>query len=467
MDTSKKTQKIIKLFFSKESLFFLIALFIFIALKYGSAQIRISDTNIYFYTARALFEGRLLYKDVFFTNLPLFPYVSLLYGIFTNWNLHAFYATPILEICVTAFFIFLCAQKVSKNPYHIAATVILYLFSFTIMATSDHQTGVFSASLFAVIGYYFALQKKPILSGVFFGLSVLTKAYFIPIPLAFILALFFENKKELYKTLFGFLTTTTVIFAFFFLLSGGAIISDIFLYSLIREQGLSKFGIFRFFIFKEIILSILFFINFSRIGKKDFFGFFSFVSVLFLLFYRDIYFLYLNFLIPFLALSSIYWLEKFSHKKDLQIAFFAGLLILSTLSINSYLTSYKDLQTIPQIKDITQTIKNLHPSSLYGINSITPALSYLTGIPLFDGIIDTNENRFRSKNLDASILTKKAITNGALLVTKSAIYPQYQINEIFMSEIFNTPQLKNCELILSEPVRFEGTENALSLVFCK
>jgi len=467
MDTSKKTQKILNLLFSKESFIFILTILLFILIKYGSPQIRISDTNIYFYTARSLFDGNILYKDIFFTNLPLFPYVSLIYGVITNWNLQAFYATPIFEISIVSFFIFIISQKMSKHLTYSIIAVVLYLFSFTTLATSDHQTGVFSASLFAVIGYYFALQKKSILSGVFFGLAVLTKAYFIPIPLAFILALFFENKKELYKTLFGFLTTTTVIFAFFFLLSGGTIISDIFLYSLIREQGLSKFGIFRFFIFKEIILSILFFINFSRILKKDFFGFFSFVSVLFLLFYRDIYFLYLNFLIPFLALSSIYWLEKFSHKKDLQIAFLAGALILSTLSINSYLTSYKDLQTIPQIKDITQTIKNLHPSSLYGINSITPALSYLTGIPLFDGIIDTNGNRFRSKNLDASILTKKAITNGALLVTKSAIYPQYQINEIFMSEIFDTPQLNNCELILSEPVRFEGTENALSLVFCK
>ena len=467
MDTSKKTQKIIKLFFSKESLFSLIALFIFITVKFDSPQIRISDTNIYFYTAHALLEGKLLYKDVFFTNLPLFPYISFFYGIITNWDLQAFYATPILEISVTAFFIFLCAQKLSKKPYQIAAAVVLYLFSFTILATSDHQTGVFSASLFAIIGYYFALQKKSVISGIFFGLSVLTKAYFIPIPLAIILALFFESKKEFYKTLFGFLTTTTIVFAFFFLLSKGTIVSDIFLYSLIREQGLSKFGIFRFFIYKEIILSTLFLINFSRIKRKDFFGFFSLVSLLFLLFYRDIYFLYLNFLLPFLALSSIYWLKKISHKRDLQMALFAGMLMLSIFSINSYLTSYKNLQTIPQINDITRTINNLHPSSLYGINSITPALSYLTGVPLFDGIIDTNENRFRSKNLDASILTKKAIANNSLLVTKSAIYPQYQINEIFMSEIFDKTQLDNCTLVLSAPVRFEGTENALSLAFCE
>lgn len=245
-----------------------------------------------------------------------FQYVSLLYGIFTNWNLHAFYATPILEICVTAFFIFLCAQKVSKNPYHIAATVILYLFSFTIMATSDHQTGVFSASLFAVIGYYFALQKKPILSGVFFDYPFSQKAYFIPIPLAFILALFFENKKELYKTLFGFLTTTTVIFAFFFLLSGGAIISDIFLYSLIREQGLSKFGIFRFFIFKEIILSILFFINFSRIGKKEvFLDFFHLFRFSFFYFIEIFIFYILIFLYLFWLFLQYIGSKIFSQKR--------------------------------------------------------------------------------------------------------------------------------------------------------
>lgn len=467
MDTSQKTQKILKLFFTKEVFFFTITILIFILIKSGAPQIRISDTNIYFYTARSLFEGSILYKDIFFTNLPLFPYVSLIYGIITNWNLQAFYATPIFEILLVSFFIFICSQKISKNPSYSMTAVILYVFSFTTLATSDHQTGVFSASLFAIIGYYFGLQKKSILCGIFLGLSILTKAYFIPIPLALILSQFFADKNAFYKTILGFMLTTVIGFAFFYFVSSGKIISDIFLYSLVREQGISKFGIIRFFAFKEIILTSLFLLNFFRIRKKDFFGFFSLFSLLFLLFYRDIYFLYLNFLVPFLALSSLHWLQKINLKRDLKIAVFIGIIILSLLSINSYLTSYKDLQTIPQIYKVVKTIRDLHPTSLYGINSITPALSYLTGVPLFDEIIDTNENRFRSGNLNASDLTKKAIAQKSLLVSKSAIYPQYQINEIFMSEIFDTSQLNNCQLVLSEPVRFEGSENALSLVFCK
>ena len=41
---------------------------IFLLLKLTNLGIRMSDTNIYFYTAYELLQGKILYKDIFFTN---------------------------------------------------------------------------------------------------------------------------------------------------------------------------------------------------------------------------------------------------------------------------------------------------------------------------------------------------------------------------------------------------------------
>src|SRR3989344_2258851 len=95
-----------KTYISKSQFWIFVILGVFLLVKADPFQIRISDTNIYFLTARQILEGRVLYKDIFFTNFPLFPYMSILYGFLTGWNLTYFFATPLVEIAIITLLIY-------------------------------------------------------------------------------------------------------------------------------------------------------------------------------------------------------------------------------------------------------------------------------------------------------------------------------------------------------------------------
>lgn len=453
-------------FFSK-SLIPLFLIFIFyLFVKHDGFAIRVSDTNIYFYTAIELLNGRTLYNDIFFTNLPLFPYISILYGALTGWRLDYFFAIPIIETIIIAILIYKISLLEIKTPMLSYAPVVVYLFSFLVLATSDHETGVFIANIFSLLAYYFFLKNKLIFSGIFLSLTILTKVYFLPIVLALILYSFLSHKKKCLRLTTTFAITSFLILSFFVVQSEGQIIRNLFAYSSARHEGVSKMSLLQFFAFKDFVLFILLLVNFYLIKTKNFLGFVSLFSLPLIVFYRDIYFLYLNFFAPFVTISLVYWIPKFKKNTNLIVGFLALILISFIINISSYLSSYKNLQKINTIDTLVEEITKQNPTYLYGINSITPALSYLSGVPLLHDIVDTNENRFLTGNLDAQKLTRAAQSEKTIFVTKSAVYPEYQISELFMSTMFDKSQLSNCTVTYSTPVDFEGIENRLSLALC-
>lgn len=456
-----------KIYISKSSFWIFLILGVFLFTKGDPFQIRISDTNIYFLTGLKIFEGHILYKDIFFTNFPLFPYISIFYGLLTGWNISYFFATALFEIGIISLLIYKISFVHSKNVFFSLLSVVIYLFSFLVLATSDHQTGVFTANVLSLLGYYIFLKNKFSFSGILLACAVLTKVYFLPIPAALILYVLFKNRSDAIRLLCGFLITIILILSFFFIQSKGAIFQNIFLYSLQRTQGVSKLSLIQFFILKDFVLCLLLLINLSKIKNKNYFGFLSLFSILFLILYKDVYYLYLNFLAPFLSISLVFLLPIIHKNRDIKLLFYSLISFSILISISTYVASYKGLQKISNPESIVQIIQNENPSYLYGINTITPTLSYLSGVPLLNGIIDTNENRFLTGNLHANELTQDAIEKNALIVTKSAVYPEYGIDEKYLSAIFDKKQLGDCRQIYSQPVQFEGPENALSIVSCR
>src|SRR5689334_17247630 len=134
---------------------FLIPSSLFFFIKIIDIGVRFSDTNIYFYTAYEVLQGKLLYKDIFFTNLPLFMYISALYHFISGGSIHFYYFTAVLESIITGFLIFLIVSRQTKDKLIATLSSAIYLFSYIVLATSDHQSGVFLASLFAVLSYFF------------------------------------------------------------------------------------------------------------------------------------------------------------------------------------------------------------------------------------------------------------------------------------------------------------------------
>ena len=129
--------------------------FCFFVIKLTTFGVHLSDTNVYFYTAYQMIHGKILYKDIFFTDFPLFPYISSLYFLITNGNIQAFYLTPVIETIVGSFLIFYFSFSKTKSYLIATLSQIIYLFSFIILSTTDHQTGVFIGSVFLTASFIF------------------------------------------------------------------------------------------------------------------------------------------------------------------------------------------------------------------------------------------------------------------------------------------------------------------------
>lgn len=439
----------------------------FLIIKAVNNNIRLSDTNIYFNIAYQIFAGKLLYKDIFFSNFPFFSYVSSFYYIITGKNIELFYLTSSLEIVIITTFIYLIVYKKTKDYIVSIISSLLYIFSFMVLSTSDHQTGIFTASLLAVLGLYF-LKEKVLLSGIFIAASFLTKAYLLPIVLSFYGYLIIKkNKEKIIKFSIGFILASLVILLPF-LLAAKELFSDIFGFSLTRPIGLSKINIMWFFITRDFPLFILLVFNLLNIKKNILFGLISIFSIVFFFGYKDIYYLYLNFLTPFLCISFYKFYYFLKNKFNLQKLVIPTIIFVFIFyNFLTYMSSYKNLGKIEDINKITKTIIAEKPDFLYGVNDITPALISITNIPALDNISDAHEYFFTRKIYNKELLTNKAVENKTIIITHGADYPEYNIKQDILDNIFVKETIyKSCKNILSVPVISEGDANRINLFKC-
>ncbi|NTU47115.1 hypothetical protein HGA88_05810 [Candidatus Roizmanbacteria bacterium] len=447
----------------------LVAIGVFLCIKLSGLSVRASDSNIYFYTATELLHGKLLYKDIFFTNFPLVPAIHALYVFILQHNLVLYYFTAAIEVGISSFLIYKIALEKSKDIFIATGTSCLYLFSFIILSTSDHQTGVFTASLFALLSYYTYTHKRVILTGIFAAAMILTKAYFLPLLVTY-LVLMGKNRD---KSIFTFIAVTIgsvfLILLPFLVFAPKELYADIFQYSLTRGAGVSKLGILIFFIIHDPLIFTLLVVGIVRVSKELFFGIFYIFSLIFLVFYQDIYYLYLNFMIPFVCLSSVPIASAIKTKwRDSTDYVVLAISMISLVNIVWYYVQFQEIGRVHQIESIKNEIVKLQPNVLYGTNDIAPAVSFLSNTPLLNTIIDTNANIFRKKYLNATKLTKDAIAQKALLIGHGAYYPQLGVDKPLIDEIFDEDLVKkSCRVVKTFPVVQEGMSNELTLAKCE
>lgn len=429
--------------------------------------VRLSDTNIYFLTGKELLSGKILYKDIFFTNFPLIPYVASFYYFISGGNLLFYYFTAVLEISITGGFIYYLAFKESSSKITATTTLIIYLFSFMILSTSSHQSGVFLAALFGVISYFFFTKKNYYLVGVFTALALLTKAYSLPLLISYLLFYMLHNRQALIKFFIGGSVTASIILLPSIVFASHFLFQDVFAYSLTRSEGLSKVGIIYFLIQHDFIFVSLLFSCLIFLYKKSFFGFFTLFSLVFFFMYKDVYYLYLNVTLPLVIISFPIVLKILTEKIVLNRFMIPTLVLIFTLyNFFSYFNGFNKLQIIP-IDQIVHTLKVNKISTIYGVNGIVPAISHKSKIPLLNGIIDTNDNIFRKGYLNAPSLTQDAIKNHSGVITIGAWYPEAGIKEDVLTETVDRKLLmNNCHLLKRFPFHSEGIINSINVFSC-
>lgn len=434
---------------------------LFLAIKIPHLSIRFSDTNVYFYEGYKILHGAKIYKDILFTNLPMWGYVSAAYVFLTGGSLTSFFFISKLEVCITALFLFLIAKKKTENSWAQITAPAVYLFSTAMLATSEHQTGVFFAILGAVASYYFSLIKRPILSGICAAIGFTTKAYTLPLLAALGIHYLIFERKLIVKFIAGFTATFAAIVGPSLIIAPQEMYKQLIGYSLVRQAGVSKENVFMFFILNDPLIFILGIYSLSLVKKYTYVLLSIVFSLVFLLAYTDVYYLYLTMFVPAAALAAAALITDLSmYKKHAATAAMVIVAAVASFNIYHYTITFSQLGTIPNLKKLVTTIQQHKPDQLYGADSITPALAYLSGVPLHNNMIDTNLNFYNAGIYSAFDQTKLALTKKTIFV--SPAFSGQLTSGIIDSDVIQG----RCKKLESVPFLSEGGDDSIVLLKC-
>jgi hypothetical protein len=122
---------------------------------------------------------------------------------------------------------------------------------------------------------------------------------------------------------------------------------------------------------------------------------------------------------------------------------------------------------LDESKEMAKIIKKENPEYLYGTMEVTPALAYLTGIPLLDNIIDTNDNLFYKGVLNTQTLTRRLFSKKTILAAKGMNYPSSNVYKPVSGPVIDEETvMKRCKKIFDSPIKTEGAINNITLFKC-
>ncbi len=400
--------------------------------------------------AYELLSGHKLYADIFFTNLPLFAYISEIYFLITKGDIYVFYFTSSLEAALVAMVIYKIVYRETSDYITSLSSSLLYLFSLVILFVTNGQQGIITASLFAVVAYYFLQKGKYLLAGTFLSLCFLTKGYFIIVILPFFLKTLLQKNRKNYHLYIAFVTLTALVILPFVLGSLKEALRDTVQFYLSKGVGMSKGTIFQHVLIYDPLLLILLFYNILRIHKNLFFGTLSLLFIFYFTFSAGFYYVYLGMITPFLCISypNFYFSLKklFQPQKYIQITVVSMYVFYPLLM---YLLSFSSLNKINHFPEMVATIKKEKPSYIYGVSSLSPILAYETGTPLLENIVDTNEDLYKNKIYDGTKLTREAIQKRTMLISVGSFYPDQNIREDIVNiSIDKSLAKKHCRYVI-------------------
>ena len=442
----------------------------FAILKLSTVTFRFSDGNAYFYMAQALLHGILPYRDY---NLADPPFLILLFAplkaIFAN-NLILFQFIPIVLDISTAVLIYKILRRNNVRLAFLAPLV--YLFSFTVISTSDYVTGGEVTVFLITLAIYFDQQKKNVASAISWSLAILTKLYAVPPFIAYYL---YKIVKRDYKAVLKITITGLIVAAIvlvpFILASPSHFFYDILLHQLNRPPGISKWAIFGTFFREEFVLIILAVIG-MVISRNKQLIFQALLMLGFLLAYQDLYYVYLHALLPYMTIFGTVTFEYVYRKwggKFVAAAVIVYILLLA-IPTYSYFKDFEHQNIFSNSWDIAVAIRHSPENlPLYGTHEITPLLALIADRPIFGNYIDTNTQNFAALTLDKEKISNEAVEKGVYLVAKVADYPpQYSIplqgyELYFDKDLFE----RYCTLYESFPSTAGDAYNKVNIYRCK
>jgi len=399
------------------------SVFLFLILKFCTLSIRFGDGWTYWYMTHTFLGGALPYRDFFLADPPFLILFFIPFQFLFGTSSLVFHLLPIFLEVASALLIFFILRH-EKNQFYFLAP-FLYLFSFTVLATSDFFPGMQVAIFLSLLAILFSQKGKPVLSGFFWSFAVLTKLYIAPALIGWMVCLLFQRRwKQLWRTMFGGIIATGIVLLPFIFLAWPQIFNDVISFHLQRFEGLSKVNILTYFLQRE-----WFFLGVGMIGmvvlRKRFFVLPFIFSATFFLFFQDIYYLYLDTLMPYLifaTLSFTEWVWEKFHKKGLLYVLIGVYVFSALIGVVHYQKQVFSQNRFLNSDEVVRAVKALPDSfPLYGSYEYVPLVALASGRPIFHVYIDTNVQVFRAGIQNINKISNEAVSEGVYLLTRATV----------------------------------------------
>lgn len=430
--------------------------------KLSNIDFRLGDGNVYVYMANQVLNGYLPYRDFLLADPPVLIMFLAPLKLLFGPNLLFFQAAPIIIEAGTALLLYFLLKK-RGNPFAALAPG-MYLFSFSILATSDYFTGVQLVIFLAALGLLFDENKRPGLSGASWALACLVKLYAAPALIGFLIYKFINKEnKEALKVIAAGAATALLIMGPFLIISPAEVLKDTIWMHWHRPAGISKLNVFWVFASQETALLILGILG-MLVAKSKKIILPVLFSLIFLLGFRDIYYLYLDILLPFLVMAALLLGEKIhnlenKNKNSVLIMILALYILFGWRSFAAYQKEFYPLGKFSDARQIADFVKSLPLDlNLYGSHEITPLLALLSGRRIFNNYIETNTQAFASGALDLDAMSRAAAEHGVYLMAQVTDLPKLNVFDFGYSGYFSEEVFKKyCRLLKKFP---HGTAEA-------
>lgn len=446
-----------------------LSLFLFLAGKFSLLTFRFGDSNAYFYMADQFWQGVLPYRDYFLADPPMIVWTLSFFKLWIGENLILLQAVPFLLDAASAWLIFRISQK-NHCPLAFLAPA-LFLFSFSILATSDFVTGVQLVNFFSLAGIYFFQQDRFKTSGFFWGLAVLSKLYAVFLLAGFLAALVFQKKfHPIFWLSLGGILAGIIFLAPFFWMAPQAAFDALITHHFHRPSGGNKWAVWIFFLKKEWLGLGLIIISAVKFRRPLFF-LPPFFLLVFLLFFQDLYYTYFAALIPWLVLSAIALVgDWFSNPKTKDFLPVLGIvwLILALFGAKQYQTRHLPLGQFSNSRPIADFIRSKDDSRpLYGSHEVAPLVALLAQRKLLGNYIDTNPQTFGSQIHDKEKISAEVVEKKAYLIARIARREEYGPEDVGTEGYLNWKKIKDrCPQAAQFPSSSQEWDNLIVVYDC-
>ncbi|MGZ3770939.1 MAG: hypothetical protein ACXVCP_15025 [Bdellovibrio sp.] len=366
----------------------------FLLLKVYFLEPRFSDGHMYTYMGYLVTKGLFPYKDFYYSSPPILPYFMALYGTITQWKPAFSDAIPIGLTLIDTILIFRIGCQFNKSSRALLGS-LLYLFSFVVLATTDFSSDVHWITTFMLLAWWSFLSGYTFLFCFFLALTVLIKLYALVIVFAAFLLLFcLQGRKKIQVIIPGTLLFIFGTFALFYINLGSVFIDEVLLNNLNRKPGLSTNDIISYFINHDLwFLPSLFLLlpSLRKNIKNWIFLVPIFIYAVFILYYQDIYYLYLKPLPAYIAVLVALSPANF-NRKFITVILTTLILSVGIISFYRYKNTLAEASTIENLDDIVKYVSSeTSPNeTIYGENSFVPLIALLADRKIFNNYVDTN-----------------------------------------------------------------------------